>query len=344
MSIDNRHVIGYFHICQKDGWERSFDLIYNYLKNSGLYDRSHEIRCGIVNDEGYIISNYRLNDPKLKIIVYESSDKYERPTLLHMKECSNTDPENTAYYYLHTKGLRHYGTESEHNVIDWIKLLLYWNISKWKIALNMLNYYDIYGCNACFRDHYSGNFWWTNINHVKELPNHIEDYYIAPERWVCTKNDNMINIYSSGLQGGGNYFHPCPENTYVIPKDFNIEVYKYLNESTKTLNYDEIINHYLKIGKYENLMYKLPNNIDLDFYRKNYNLYNLNDINIINYSFNDQKRNNEIIEEYNLPHNFNFNFYRNYYEDFTDGWSNEQLASHWTKHGQYEKRIFKNII
>ena len=141
MSISNRHVIGYFHICQKDGWERSFDLIFFYLKHSGLYDRSHEIRCGVVNDDGYIIPNERFNDPKLKIIVYQTSEKYERPTLLHMKEYSNTDPSNTAYYYLHTKGLRHYGTETEQNVIDWIKLLLYWNVTKWKIALNMLYHF-----------------------------------------------------------------------------------------------------------------------------------------------------------------------------------------------------------
>jgi hypothetical protein len=65
----------------------------------------------------------------------------------------------------------------------------------------------------------------------------------------------MFNIYSSGLQGGSNYFHPCPEHTYSIPDDFNIDAYKYLNESTKSLHYDQIIDHYLNIGRHQNLLY-----------------------------------------------------------------------------------------
>ena len=345
MSISNRHVIGYFHICQKNGWERSFDLIFFYLKHSGLYDRSHEIRCGVVNDDGYIIPNERFNDPKLKIIVHQTSEKYERPTLLHMKEYSNTDPSNTAYYYLHTKGLRHYGTETEQNVIDWIKLLLYWNVTKWKIALNMLYHFDIYGCNACFTDHYSGNFWWANINHIKALQNHIEDYYIAPERWVCSKNDIMFNIYSCGLQGGHNYYHPCPEHTYAIPDDFHIDAYKYLNESTQTLHYDQIIDHYLNIGRHNNLIYKLPEGFDFDYYREQNNLPNWKECDVLIHYLNSHGNITYTIKKYNLPNNFNFNFYRTYYNfiDYTD----EQLALHWITYGQNEGRIyidFREII
>ena len=338
MSISNRHVIGYFHICQKNGWERSFDLIYSYLKKSGLYDRSHEIRCGVVNDDAYIVHNTRFDDPKLKIIVYEKSDKYERPTLLHMKEYSNTDPVNTAYYYLHTKGLRHYGTETEQNVIDWIKLLLYWNITKWEMALNMLYYFDTYGCNACFKDHYSGNFWWTNIDHVKALPNYIEDYYIAPERWVCAKNDVMFNIYSSGLQGGSNYYHPCPEHTYFIPDDFNIDAYKYLNESTKSLHYDQIIDHYLNIGRHQNLVYKLPEGFDFDFYREKYNLLNWKDADILLYYLNGKNNTDVLIKKYNLSNDFDFNFYRKYY-NFID-FSDEEIAIHWINYGKNEGKIY----
>lgn len=51
-------IIGYFHVCQKGDWKRSFDMIYNYLKNYGLYDETCEIRLGIVNDVGSVIENY----------------------------------------------------------------------------------------------------------------------------------------------------------------------------------------------------------------------------------------------------------------------------------------------
>ena len=124
----NKNIIGYFHICQKPGWEKSFDIIFEEIKNSGLYNASKEIRCGIVNDEGIIAMNDRLQDLKLKIIFCKNSAEYERPTLYHMRKFSEKDPENTVYWYAHSKGISHFGTYVENNVIDWIKLLLYLSV------------------------------------------------------------------------------------------------------------------------------------------------------------------------------------------------------------------------
>ncbi len=50
----NNKIIGYIHICQKGEWKRSFDIIFNSLQNSGLYDETSEIRCGILSDTGMI--------------------------------------------------------------------------------------------------------------------------------------------------------------------------------------------------------------------------------------------------------------------------------------------------
>ena len=142
-----KNIIGYFHICQIGEWKKSFDLIFNYIKNYGLYDNTTEIRVGILTDSGIKIDDWRLNDSKLKIIYIGKAEEYERPTLLHMKQYSDIDNPNTVYWYLHSKGLRHFNTPKENFVLDWIKLMLYWNIFKWELALEKLEDYDIYGCN-----------------------------------------------------------------------------------------------------------------------------------------------------------------------------------------------------
>jgi hypothetical protein len=185
-----------------------------------------------------------------------------------MRLACDQDDYNTAYWYVHTKGLRHFGTESENSVIDWIKFLLYWNIKKWKIAIELLNFYDTYGCNAIEKQHYSGNFWWANSKHLKDLPVKIGDYYTGPEDWICIKNDKMFNIFSSGLQGFGHYSNLYPESNYIIPEDFNIDAYRHSNIELQNLNYEELIPHYLFYGKNENKNYKMPDEFDFDAYRK----------------------------------------------------------------------------
>ena len=254
------NIIGYFHICQKEGWKRSFDMIFNKIKESGLYDNTKEIRIGIVNDlsheRGELINDPRLEDPKFKILFVRSSNEYERPTILHMRE--SADNEENYYWYVHTKGLRHFGEPCESYVIDWINFLSYWNITKWSFAVKMLSReWDTYGCNSLNRIHYSGNFWWTKSSHLKNLPRSIESYYTAPEDYICIKNDKMFNILNSGLEGAGHYWHNHPMEKYLIPDDFDLDAYFQLNYNDfHWLSYEELIYHYLKWGKNEGRKYK----------------------------------------------------------------------------------------
>ena len=123
------NIICYFHICQKGNWQKSFDLLMSYIKKYKLYNYTKEIRVGIVNDnivneELKLIDDIRFNDDKIKILFIKPSSEYERPTLLHMKEACYKDSENTLYYYLHTKGIRHFNTEKENIALNWIKQML----------------------------------------------------------------------------------------------------------------------------------------------------------------------------------------------------------------------------
>lgn len=206
-------IIGYIHICQKGEWRRSFTILINCIKDYGLYDATSCIRIGIVNDEGSLIPDEILQDPKFQIIYIGNSTEYERPTLLHMRNMAHNDNDDTLYYYLHTKGLRHFGTDTELPVLDWIYLMLYWNIERWKLAVKKLEDYNTYGCNFG-GNHYSGNFWWAKKEHILKLPTHIDEYYTAPEDWIHSIKDGICCIYNSGHAGHGHYSIRYPKELY----------------------------------------------------------------------------------------------------------------------------------
>lgn len=217
-------IIGYFHVCQKDGWKMIYDLIMENIKSSGLYDNMSELRLSVLSDDGIFIDDERFTDPKITIVYKGRSEEYERPTLLHIKSQCDIDPENTFYFYVHTKGLRHLGTVQESPVLDWIHLLLYWNIEKWEKAIEILSqdYYWTYGCNHT-GVHYSGNFWWSKPSHIRKLSDHIPDYYTAPEDWVTMLyfgqmqvpiHREYFSVFNSGLEGLGHYTTPYPESNY----------------------------------------------------------------------------------------------------------------------------------
>ncbi len=206
-------IIGYIHIWQKSGWEQIFDLILKSLKESRLYDQTLEIRIGIVSDNAIFHRNNCLDDRKFKIIYNGHSEECERPTLLHMRSSSELDPPSTLYWYLHTKGISHLGTDIESNVIDWVKMMLYWNVERYQNAVEALLTYDTYGCNYNFK-HYSGNFWWATRNHIKRLPDFIDSYYTAPEDWVCTFSKRIFCAFKSGYKAY-HYKYRFPRSHYI---------------------------------------------------------------------------------------------------------------------------------
>jgi hypothetical protein len=354
-------IIGYFHICQLGEWKRSFDMIYNCIQNSGLYEITREIRIGILTDSGIISYDDRFKDPKIKIICTGKSEEYERPTLTHMRAFSEIDGLNTKYWYLHTKGLRHFGTPKESYVIDWIKLMLYWNVIKWKLAILKLDNFDTYGCNELDRKIYSGNFWWANAGHIRQLPIKINDHYTGPEEWILTKSDRMLNIFSSGIQGDGHYLknYSCdkyylPEDKYLIqlPLDFNVYDYRELNPDLQNMSTMDSISHYLNSGKKENRNYKksgkknyetFPLDFDYIFYRYNYDdLNNLTNEELkLHWLKYGKKEGRKYRGTYTIPPDFDFNYYRSIHKELKNK-SNKELLIHWNTEGKYTNKFYKD--
>lgn len=186
------------------------------IVKSGLYDASESIHCCIVTDSH---PTFEIGLPKMKPVVVGHPNDYERPTLLYLQKMADEDTEDVYYWYIHTKGLRWFGTEREQNVLDWIHLLLHWNINSWKDAIQALdNGYDTYGCNQTHEpvNHYSGNFWWTRSSYLRSLPRTIGNGYNDPEFWILRpENAKWYCVFRSGLEGMGHYTNRYPKDLYV---------------------------------------------------------------------------------------------------------------------------------
>lgn len=231
-SLDKK-VIVYIHVCQIGRWKDSFNMIMDTLKKSKLYDYSQCIRLGVLTDS--VVDMELFNDPKFEIIHIGKPPEYERPTLLHMRKSSEIESPNLVYYYMHTKGIRHYGTDKEDNVIDWIKYMLYWNVEQWKFAIEKLELHDTYGCNYILLKNtqhylYSGNFWWANSTYIKQLPLDIGPLYNDPEFWISRIKNNAYSAHNSMLCNNpnndwGHYLHRYQRNKYA----FDIDMVYYIN-------------------------------------------------------------------------------------------------------------------
>jgi hypothetical protein len=208
---------GFIHCCQTGNWKRSFTMLYKELISSSLYDMAEHITICVVADTTPDL-NF-INMPKIEIKHVGSNRDYERPALLAMQKDAIDSQEEIYYWYIHTKGLRWFGTPKEQNVVDWINLLLYWNIEQWKQAIVYLNKgYDIYGCNQTDIPvpHYSGNFWWARSSYLKKLPTNIGPSYNDPEFWLFLSNPKYYCIFRSGLEGMGHYDNRFQTYRYIL--------------------------------------------------------------------------------------------------------------------------------
>jgi len=222
---ESKNIVGYIHVCQIGDWKRSFNMLIDSLKSSKLYENTSRIRIGVLSEGPVDMGLF--SDPKYEIVYKGKPAEYERPTLLHMHSSASKDSPNTVYYYLHTKGIRHFGTDKEAGVIDWINLLLYWNVEKWEDALKKLRAHDTYGCNLINHYgnlHYSGNFWWATSAHIKKLPRYINASYNGPEYWICTirDNDRQYCAHNSGMGALGHYLNRYPLEKYADVLTYNV--------------------------------------------------------------------------------------------------------------------------
>jgi len=211
-STDTKIYIFYHIYCNQYTLEVIKDQI-NKIIFSGLYDSCNNIYCFLTGEENYIniCDDYIKGcGNKFSIEDIGINDKsYERFTLLKIKKYIN---KNDKFLYFHSKGIT---KANDQYVTDWRNAMEYFLIYKYKDCLKELDDHDTVGINYIPNIHYSGNFWWTKGSYYLKLPDKIDDGYLSPENYLCTKNPKYKNLHSTKLEGLGHYKNLYPPKNYV---------------------------------------------------------------------------------------------------------------------------------
>ena len=212
-----RKIYGIYFICCIDNYLNIISEQINKLVESGLYDASDSILCFVCLKTEECI-NYLKKYEKIKIIS-TSENLYEKYAINNFKKYLSGD---YYLYYIHSKSVTH----NESNFIDWRNLCDYFTITKWRLSIEFLNYYDCVGINLYNfpKRHFSCNFWWSKSEHLNTLKD-INNGYLSPEMYICSNlRTNYVCIFNSNIC---HYFYNFPKELYNTITDYNI-----INNST----------------------------------------------------------------------------------------------------------------
>jgi hypothetical protein len=210
--------------------ERSQERVNQYLslmKKSGLLDALQHVYVDCVGTgELPDISEYASYPITVQRISPNLEDN-EFVTQQHLWEYANENP-SSFVLYLHTKGV---GKEINPPVEDWVAYMVYFLIEKWQICKNVLATNKTVGVDLRpeFHLHYSGNFWWSRADFVKQLPSpsgfrHLERYPNAlnswrhnAEFWICYDKDPLghVNLWSSQIPLNKRHEILYPRSSYT---------------------------------------------------------------------------------------------------------------------------------
>ena len=219
----------FIHFCNIDN---SLDILndqINYIKKSNLYEKLDYIFINLLGE--YVKIDF---DNKIKLIYYsEDCNEMEFPTFKNMKYFVDNIDFNVKILYIHTKGvLKKYGS------YEWRKYLEYFLIENNKLFLDLLNKYYCVGVNQQFyfdsenkyRNHFSGNFWWSNSNYMKLLPvlEVSSDRYVV-EHWLIGNLEKNDYRYFLSL----NHTDYDLYKNIILKEQYNLQIIK--NETCKNL-------------------------------------------------------------------------------------------------------------
>lgn len=190
----------YYHVCCIANWRVIMSRMLFKLRNSGLYDSIDEIRITVLGNK-YNLADKLFKDPKINIRFHsEDTSLYERPGLNQMIEDAQT--EEFYALYLHSKGVKNEEHCKRQNpVYDWGEYMFYFTIYKYKTCIEELQQgARAVGCNLQERGaplHYSGNFWWSKSDHIKNLPKIVDTYYNTPEFLISSIDGVYKSLWHS---------------------------------------------------------------------------------------------------------------------------------------------------
>ena len=221
--IKKKKIYGVYFICCIDDYYNIVEEQINLLISNGLYNITDKILCFICKFEEKILHILKQYD-KIQIIS-TNENLYEKYAINNYKKYISDD------YYLY-----YFHSRTNKCLNDLRILCNHFTLTKWRISLELLNYYDCVGINLKQfpKLHYYGNYFWSKSEHLNKLVD-LDDNNLFPEMYICSYiKTNKICIYQS----------------QIINKHTEYEKYIYNEISDKELIYNiTIIPEFNKIDK-----------------------------------------------------------------------------------------------
>jgi len=212
--VKTKPIYGVYFICCIGNY---LNILLNQLNNlikSGLYDQTNRILCFVCCKQEQCIDILKKYD-KIEIISTVNNE-YEQFAINNYKKYI-TDI-NYDLFYIHTKGV---SRKDEICYNNWRMICGYFTINKWKLNIELLNYYDCVGINLKNypKKHFSGNFWWAKSEHLNKLQS-INDGYLSPEMYVLSYiKTNCISLHQTNVNHCNT---PYPPEKYIFQTDDEI--------------------------------------------------------------------------------------------------------------------------
>lgn len=146
-------------------WQNIVGDLLQAIKDSGLHDELKSI--ALISTDRYCGAT-PMSKGKVSMMI-DSSMPYEYPALNYIYEL-RSDFDNVLY--MHTKGVSRREPEIMPNVAAWRKYMTYFCVDRWQDRLKALELFDVTGCQWQMEPwpHFSGNFWWSRMSHIRKLP------------------------------------------------------------------------------------------------------------------------------------------------------------------------------
>lgn len=207
-------------VVTETDWKSRLLATYNKIKKAKLLDNVAEF---IVNVNSLDGPNEML--PELEGVTYTFNNTdpgSERDTLYMLSKKARESDTKGAILYLHSKGV---SKGPDKRIQNWIDYMEYFLIENWLLCLKRLQEYDTVGCNLSLNKkkllHYSGNFWWANIEYLKQhheiKVSSMRRYNrLYPEFWLL--NEKGVKPYSMHNSNIDHYEEYYPREKYEVPQ------------------------------------------------------------------------------------------------------------------------------
>jgi hypothetical protein len=222
----------YFYISFNDYLaNKIFSEMIEKIYNSGLGHNCKSVNLCIAGDIKYLDWSILGGGKKYNLIQVRNSYEYDAIDMI-WNDCQK---ENINVCYVHAKGITRPDNEC---TSDWRKYMSYFMIEKWEDRVKDLVDCDCTGVNLIGNRedylespstwghtkapiHYSGNYWWSKSEHIKQLKKPSEfwpsdDYKkwrVVPEMWLCQLADSK---YCCAWQSNVNHYHErYTEENYI---------------------------------------------------------------------------------------------------------------------------------